>query len=109
MREKLKAARSKTENALQQEASGSRPRSLKKLGARKAQIRLDNEIGEGESSVMQENESKVSARVKFHDSVRKVKQRLQVRKIGLFPLSPCHPSFSTCLCYLLLFHFPIVN
>ncbi|XP_067325078.1 coiled-coil and C2 domain-containing protein 2A isoform X3 [Anolis sagrei] len=95
MREKLKAARSKTENALQEEASGPRPRSLKKLGARKAQIRLDNEqIGEGESSVMQENESKVSARVKFHDSVRKVKQRLQVQT-G-FPSSEEAYNFFTC-------------
>ncbi|XP_062838246.1 coiled-coil and C2 domain-containing protein 2A isoform X3 [Anolis carolinensis] len=93
MREKLKAARSKTESALQQEASAPRPRSLKKLGVRKAQIRLDNEIGEGESSVMQENESKVSARVKFHDSVRKVK-RLQVQT-G-YPSSEEAYNFFTC-------------
>ncbi|KAH0616299.1 hypothetical protein JD844_027316 [Phrynosoma platyrhinos] len=79
MREKLKAARSKAESTLLQESSGPRPRSLKKLGERKAQSRLDNEIGEGESSIIQENESKVSARVKFHDSVRKVKQRAQVQ------------------------------
>uniref|UniRef100_A0A8D2IND4 Coiled-coil and C2 domain containing 2A n=1 Tax=Varanus komodoensis TaxID=61221 RepID=A0A8D2IND4_VARKO len=35
-------------------------------------------IGESALSVMQENEHKVSTRVKYHDSVRKVKQKLKV-------------------------------
>ncbi|XP_053109462.1 coiled-coil and C2 domain-containing protein 2A isoform X3 [Hemicordylus capensis] len=77
MREKRKAARSKAESALLQEVLGPHPRSLESLGEKKAQIQLDNEVGEGESNVTQENESKVSARVKFHDSVSKVKQESQ--------------------------------
>ncbi|XP_044274286.1 coiled-coil and C2 domain-containing protein 2A isoform X2 [Varanus komodoensis] len=78
MREKLKAARFKAKNDLLQEALGPRPRSRKTLKEKKAQIQLDNEIGESALSVMQENEHKVSTRVKYHDSVRKVKQKLKV-------------------------------
>ncbi|XP_062991570.1 coiled-coil and C2 domain-containing protein 2A isoform X1 [Elgaria multicarinata webbii] len=76
MREKLKAARFKAESAILQEASGFRPQSLKSPGVKKAQIRLDNEIGESE---LQENECKVSTTLKLHDSVRKDKPKSQVQ------------------------------
>ncbi|XP_077790631.1 coiled-coil and C2 domain-containing protein 2A isoform X2 [Podarcis muralis] len=77
MREKLKAARSKAESALLQEASGPHLRSLKSLRGRKEQASLENEVDEGELSATEENKCKVSARVKFHDSVKKVKQKSQ--------------------------------
>ncbi|XP_033015930.1 coiled-coil and C2 domain-containing protein 2A [Lacerta agilis] len=75
MREKLKAARSKAESALLQEASGPHLRSLKSLREMKAQTEIGTD--EGELSATEENKCKVSARVKFHDSVRKVKQKSQ--------------------------------
>nr|XP_056711092.1 coiled-coil and C2 domain-containing protein 2A [Euleptes europaea] len=77
MREKLRAARSRAESALLEEVSSSR--SLKSLRERKSHIRLVNEVGEDESSVTPEDESKVSARVKFHDSARKMKQKSQIQ------------------------------
>nr|XP_034967420.1 coiled-coil and C2 domain-containing protein 2A isoform X3 [Zootoca vivipara] len=77
MREKLKAARSKAESALLQEASGLHLRSLKSLRERKEQTSLENEVDESELSATEENKRKVSARVKFHDSVRKVQQKSQ--------------------------------
>ncbi|XP_066487937.1 coiled-coil and C2 domain-containing protein 2A [Tiliqua scincoides] len=79
MREKLKAARSKAESALLQEVSSRHPRSLKSLGERKAHIRLEHELHEGESSAVQENESKVSLRVKFRESIRNVERKSQVQ------------------------------
>ncbi|KAJ6659406.1 hypothetical protein lerEdw1_019138 [Lerista edwardsae] len=70
MREKLKAARSKAESTLLPEVSGHHPRSLKSLSERKAHTRLQNVVGEGESSAVQEVESKVPVRVKFRESIR---------------------------------------
>ncbi|KAJ7329422.1 hypothetical protein JRQ81_015596 [Phrynocephalus forsythii] len=78
MREKLKASRSKAEGDLLQEAQ---PHvwSLKELREGKAQNEVDNEIGESESSVMQEDGCKISAKMKFHDSFRKAKKKSKVQ------------------------------
>ncbi|KAL8207601.1 UNVERIFIED_CONTAM: hypothetical protein K2H54_059557 [Gekko kuhli] len=77
MREKLKAARSRAESALLEEVSSSR--SLKSFRERKSHIKLVNEVGEDEASVTPENESRISARVKLHDSARKMKQKSQIQ------------------------------
>ncbi|XP_077156995.1 coiled-coil and C2 domain-containing protein 2A isoform X2 [Paroedura picta] len=77
MREKLKAARSRAESALLEEVSSSRP--LKSFRARKSHTRLVNEAGEEEAVVTPEKESWVSARVKLHDSARKVKLKSQIQ------------------------------
>ncbi|XP_030418965.1 coiled-coil and C2 domain-containing protein 2A isoform X2 [Gopherus evgoodei] len=78
MREKLKAARSKAENALLQEDPNPRPRHLKSLKQRESETRWDKE-SEDESRHMQEDESQMSSRVKFRDSVKKLKQKSHVQ------------------------------
>ncbi|XP_050803256.1 coiled-coil and C2 domain-containing protein 2A isoform X1 [Gopherus flavomarginatus] len=78
MREKLKAARSKAENALLQEGPNPRPRHLKSLKQRESETRWEKE-SEDESRHMQEDESQMSSRVKFRDSVKKLKQKSHVQ------------------------------
>uniref|UniRef100_A0A674INJ9 Coiled-coil and C2 domain containing 2A n=2 Tax=Terrapene triunguis TaxID=2587831 RepID=A0A674INJ9_9SAUR len=79
MREKLKAARSKAESALLQEGPSPRPRHLKSLRQRESETRWDKESDEDESRHMQEDESQMSSRVKFRDSVKKLKQKSHVQ------------------------------
>ncbi|XP_025034195.2 coiled-coil and C2 domain-containing protein 2A isoform X1 [Pelodiscus sinensis] len=79
MREKLKAARSKAESALLQEVPSPQPRRLKSLRQRESENRGDKKSDEDESRQMQEDQSQTSPRVKFHDSVKKLKQKSHVQ------------------------------
>ncbi|XP_074984126.1 coiled-coil and C2 domain-containing protein 2A isoform X3 [Caretta caretta] len=76
MREKLKAARSKAESALLQE--GPRPRHLKSLRLRESETKWDKE-SDDESRYMQEDECQTSSKVKFRDSVKKLKQKSHIQ------------------------------
>ncbi|XP_072192198.1 coiled-coil and C2 domain-containing protein 2A isoform X2 [Excalfactoria chinensis] len=78
MREKLKAARSKAEATLSQEDLGLQPRHLKSIRGRKAELRLDKGSGD-ELGEMQRDESLLSSKVKFSDSVKKLKQKSQAQ------------------------------
>ncbi|NXJ03794.1 C2D2A protein, partial [Odontophorus gujanensis] len=78
MREKLKAARSKAEAALSQEELGSQPRHLKSFRERKAELRLD-EVSGDKFGEMQKDESHLSSKIKFSDSVKKLKQKSPVQ------------------------------
>ncbi|XP_059673883.1 coiled-coil and C2 domain-containing protein 2A [Gavia stellata] len=73
MREKLKAARSKAEITLLREDPSPRPRRLKSIRERKT-VRLDKAVRRyiGE---MQEDESHLPSKIKFRDSVKKLKQK----------------------------------
>nr|XP_032629834.1 coiled-coil and C2 domain-containing protein 2A isoform X3 [Chelonoidis abingdonii] len=77
MREKLKAARSKAENTFARR-SKSKTKALKKRQAERVRTRWDKE-SEDESRQMQEDESQMSSRVKFRDSVKKLKQKSHVQ------------------------------
>ncbi|XP_073198577.1 coiled-coil and C2 domain-containing protein 2A isoform X5 [Lepidochelys kempii] len=76
MREKLKAARSKAESALLQE--GPRPRHLKSLRLRESETKWDKK-SDDESRYMQEDECQTSSKVKFRDSVKKLKQKSHIQ------------------------------
>ncbi|XP_067386470.1 coiled-coil and C2 domain-containing protein 2A isoform X2 [Emydura macquarii macquarii] len=75
MREKLKAARSKAESALLQDFPSPRPRRLKSLRQRESETRWDKESDKDDSRHMQEDEFQISSRVKFRDSVKKLKNK----------------------------------
>ncbi|XP_074848612.1 coiled-coil and C2 domain-containing protein 2A isoform X2 [Carettochelys insculpta] len=79
MRTKLKAARSKAESALLQEVPSPPPQRLKSLRQRESEIRWDKESDEDEAKHMQEDRSQISSRVKFHNSVKKLKQKSHVQ------------------------------
>uniref|UniRef100_A0A8V0Y5W6 Coiled-coil and C2 domain containing 2A n=1 Tax=Gallus gallus TaxID=9031 RepID=A0A8V0Y5W6_CHICK len=78
MREKLKAARSKAEATLSQEDLGPRPRHLKSIRERKAELRLDKGSGD-QLGELQRDESLLSSKIKFSDSVKKLKQKSQAQ------------------------------
>uniref|UniRef100_A0A8C4UBC1 Coiled-coil and C2 domain containing 2A n=1 Tax=Falco tinnunculus TaxID=100819 RepID=A0A8C4UBC1_FALTI len=75
MREKLKAAKSKAEISLLQEDPSPRPRCLKSVKERKTEVRLDEASDNDKSREMQEEESHLSSKTKFRDSVKKLKQK----------------------------------
>ncbi|XP_050751273.1 coiled-coil and C2 domain-containing protein 2A [Gymnogyps californianus] len=75
MREKLKAARSKAEITLLQEDPSPRPRRLKSIRERKTEVRLDEASDNDKFREMQEDESHLPSKMKFHDSVKKLKQK----------------------------------
>ncbi|XP_063192325.1 coiled-coil and C2 domain-containing protein 2A isoform X3 [Chroicocephalus ridibundus] len=75
MREKLKAARSKAETTLSQEDPSPRPRCLKGIRERKTEVRLDKTSDNDKFREMQEDESHLPSKIKFRDSVKKLKQK----------------------------------
>ncbi|NXK95290.1 C2D2A protein, partial [Formicarius rufipectus] len=75
MREKLKAAKSKAEITLSQEDLSPEPRHLKGIRERKPEVKLDKASGNGRFREMQEDESHLPPKVKFRDSVKKLKQK----------------------------------
>ncbi|XP_007496776.2 coiled-coil and C2 domain-containing protein 2A isoform X1 [Monodelphis domestica] len=77
MREKLKAARSKAESALQQEIPSPRPRRFVSLKEEEV-TGFGEETGKDVLKEPQEEESQKSTRVRFQDSVRKLKFKPQV-------------------------------
>ncbi|KFW76622.1 Coiled-coil and C2 domain-containing protein 2A, partial [Phalacrocorax carbo] len=74
MREKLKAARSKAEITLLQEDSSPRSRRLKTIRERKTEVRLDKASANNTFREVQEDESHLPSKVKFRESVKKLKQ-----------------------------------
>ncbi|NXP19100.1 C2D2A protein, partial [Scytalopus superciliaris] len=75
VREKLKAAKSKAEISLSQEDPSPQPRHLKGVRERKPEVKLDNASGNDTFREMQEEESHLPPKVKFRDSVKKLKQK----------------------------------
>ncbi|XP_075608570.1 coiled-coil and C2 domain-containing protein 2A isoform X2 [Balearica regulorum gibbericeps] len=75
MREKLKAARSKAEITLLQEDLSPRPRHLKNIRERKTEVRLDKVSNNDKFREMQEDDSRLPSKIKFRDSVKKLKQK----------------------------------
>ncbi|NXI95642.1 C2D2A protein, partial [Psophia crepitans] len=75
MREKLKAARSKAEITLLQEDLSPRPRHVKSIRERKTEVRLDKGSDNDKFREMQEDESHLPSKIKFRDSVKKLKQK----------------------------------
>ncbi|KAJ8790055.1 hypothetical protein J1605_004807 [Eschrichtius robustus] len=79
MREKLQAARSKAESALLQEIPTPRPRRLRSPSERELETEFGTEPGREVQRTQQEDDSQRFSRVKFHDSVRKIKSKPPVR------------------------------
>ncbi|NXS26874.1 C2D2A protein, partial [Pomatostomus ruficeps] len=75
MREKLKAARTKAEITLSQEDPSPQPRHLKGIRERKPEIKLDKTSGNDKFREVQEDELHLPSKVKFRDSVKKLKQK----------------------------------
>ncbi|XP_025048398.1 coiled-coil and C2 domain-containing protein 2A isoform X2 [Alligator sinensis] len=75
MREKLKAARSKAESALLQEVPSLPPRRIKSLRERESETVLHEESYKDEPREIQEDKPQIPSRLKFHDSVKKLKQK----------------------------------
>ncbi|XP_009694196.1 PREDICTED: coiled-coil and C2 domain-containing protein 2A-like [Cariama cristata] len=75
MREKLKAARSKAETTLLEEGPSPQPRRLKSIRERKTEVRLDKASDNDKFREMQEDESHLPSKIKFRDSVKKLKQK----------------------------------
>ncbi|XP_033266555.2 coiled-coil and C2 domain-containing protein 2A isoform X2 [Orcinus orca] len=75
MREKLQAARSKAESALLQEIPTPRPRSLRHPSEKELETEFGTEPGREVQRTQQEDDSQGFSRVKFHDSVRKIKSK----------------------------------
>ncbi|RMC14302.1 hypothetical protein DUI87_09395 [Hirundo rustica rustica] len=75
MREKLKAARTKAEITLSQEEPSPHPRRLKGIRERKPGVRLDKTSDNDKFREVPESESHLSSKVKFRDSVKKLKQK----------------------------------
>ncbi|XP_077033808.1 coiled-coil and C2 domain-containing protein 2A isoform X1 [Agelaius phoeniceus] len=73
MREKLKAARTKAEITLSQEDPSPQPRHLK--GIRERKSGLDKRSGNDKFREMPEGDSHLPSKVKFRDSVKKLKQK----------------------------------
>ncbi|OXB82886.1 UNVERIFIED_CONTAM: hypothetical protein H355_003328 [Colinus virginianus] len=70
----LPFAKSKAEAALSQEELDSQPRHLKSFRERKAELGLDEASGD-KLGEMQKDESHLSSKIKFSDSVKKLKQK----------------------------------
>nr|XP_004656124.2 coiled-coil and C2 domain-containing protein 2A isoform X2 [Jaculus jaculus] len=77
MREKLQAARSKAESALLQEIPTPRPRRLRSPSERESETEFGTEPSKEIQGTQQEDDLKSYTRVKFHDSVRKLKSKSQ--------------------------------
>ncbi|XP_043428867.1 coiled-coil and C2 domain-containing protein 2A isoform X6 [Prionailurus bengalensis] len=75
MREKLQAARSKAESTLLQEIPTPRPRRLQSPGEKELETEFGTEPGEEAQKTQQEDDSQSRSRVKFRDSVRKIKTK----------------------------------
>ncbi|KFQ49465.1 Coiled-coil and C2 domain-containing protein 2A, partial [Nestor notabilis] len=75
VREKLKAAKSKAEITLLQEDPSPRPRRLKSIKERKTEVRLDKVSGNEKFREMQEDESHLPSKIKFRDTVKKLKEK----------------------------------
>uniref|UniRef100_A0A8D0S096 C2 domain-containing protein n=1 Tax=Sus scrofa TaxID=9823 RepID=A0A8D0S096_PIG len=75
MREKLQAARSKAESALLQEIPPPRPRRLRSPGEKEVETEFGTEPGGETQRAQPEDDSQGHSRVKFHDSVRKIKSK----------------------------------
>nr|XP_058923206.1 coiled-coil and C2 domain-containing protein 2A isoform X2 [Kogia breviceps] len=75
MREKLQAARSKAESALLQEIPTPRPRRLRRPSEKELETEFGTEPGREVQRTQQEDDSQGFSRVKFHDSVRKIKSK----------------------------------
>ncbi|XP_039097482.1 coiled-coil and C2 domain-containing protein 2A isoform X2 [Hyaena hyaena] len=75
MREKLQAARSKAESTLLQEIPTPRPRRLKSPSEKELETEFGTEPGEEVRRTQQEDDSQSQSRVKFHDSVQKIKSK----------------------------------
>ncbi|XP_047653935.1 coiled-coil and C2 domain-containing protein 2A isoform X1 [Phacochoerus africanus] len=75
MREKLQAARSKAESALLQEIPPPRPRRLRSPGETEVETEFGTEPGGEMQRAQPEDDSQGHSRVKFHDSVRKIKSK----------------------------------
>ncbi|XP_054996606.1 coiled-coil and C2 domain-containing protein 2A isoform X2 [Sorex araneus] len=77
MREKLQAARSKAESALLQDAPRAPPRRLRSPKEEEAETEFGSEPGK-EIERTQQDDSKSYSRLKFRDSVRKIKSKPSV-------------------------------
>ncbi|XP_032189770.1 coiled-coil and C2 domain-containing protein 2A isoform X1 [Mustela erminea] len=77
MREKLQAARSKAESTLLQEIPTPRPRRLQSPNKRELETEFGTEAGE-EVQRTQQDDFQSYSRVKFRDSVQKIKPKLPV-------------------------------
>ncbi|XP_042840840.1 coiled-coil and C2 domain-containing protein 2A isoform X3 [Panthera tigris] len=75
MREKLQAARSKAESTLLQEIPTPRPRRFQSPGEKELETEFGAEPGEEAQKTEQEDDSQSRSRVKFRDSVRKIKTK----------------------------------
>lgn len=75
MREKLKAAKSKAEITLLQEDPTPRPRRLKSIKERKTEVRLHKASDNDKFREMQEDESHLPSKIKFRDTVKKLKEK----------------------------------
>ncbi|KAM5283104.1 coiled-coil and C2 domain-containing protein 2A isoform 5-T5 [Hipposideros larvatus] len=84
MREKLQAARSKAESALLQEAPTPRPRRLRSPSKKELETEFGTEPGREVQRTQQEDDSQSYSKVKFRDSVRKIKSKP--------PVAPGFPS-----------------
>ncbi|OWK13681.1 hypothetical protein Celaphus_00017251 [Cervus elaphus hippelaphus] len=75
MREKLQAARSKAESALLQEIPTPRPRRFRSPTEKESETEFGTELDREVQRTQEENDSQGYSRVKFHDSVRKIKSK----------------------------------
>ncbi|XP_074177634.1 coiled-coil and C2 domain-containing protein 2A isoform X2 [Rhinolophus sinicus] len=75
MREKLQAARSKAESALLQETPTPRPRRLQSPSKKELETAFGTEPGREVQRTQQEDDSQSYSRVKFRDSVRKIRSK----------------------------------
>ncbi|XP_039694087.1 coiled-coil and C2 domain-containing protein 2A isoform X3 [Pteropus medius] len=78
MREKLQAARSKAENALLQDIPTPRPRRLRSPSQKDSETDFGTEPDRAVQRTQREDDSQSYSRVKFRDSVRKIKSKPQV-------------------------------
>uniref|UniRef100_A0A673T361 Coiled-coil and C2 domain containing 2A n=1 Tax=Suricata suricatta TaxID=37032 RepID=A0A673T361_SURSU len=75
MREKLQAARSKAESTLLQEIPTPRPRRLQSPSEKELETEFGTEPGEEVRRTQQEDDSQSHSRVKFRDSIQKIKSK----------------------------------
>ncbi|XP_015450399.2 coiled-coil and C2 domain-containing protein 2A isoform X4 [Pteropus alecto] len=78
MREKLQAARSKAESALLQDIPTPRPRRLRSPSEKDSETDFGTEPDRAVQRTQREDDSQSYSRVKFRDSVRKIKSKPQV-------------------------------
>ncbi|XP_055480219.1 coiled-coil and C2 domain-containing protein 2A isoform X1 [Psammomys obesus] len=77
MREKLQAARSKAESALLRDVPTPKPRRLRSPSERETETEFGTESSKDVQGPQQEDDSQSYSRVKFRDSVRKIKSKPQ--------------------------------